>query len=160
MSVYNLYNLENIVLPSLALLIGCLYQLYSIMNINIYKKVKNKVSETTATSIILSSLINLSLLLIHCGKIVNIIMIMLINFFVISIIIILVLSGLLITIIPAIYLTSKNDEYIFCNCDNGLAELTYIPSEKSCCKSCNPKYKLKEISGNKICEKRKPKDNM
>ena len=42
------------------------------MNINIYKTVKNKASETTATSIILSSLINLSLLLIHCGKIVNI----------------------------------------------------------------------------------------
>jgi len=161
MSVYNLYNLENIVLPSLALLIGCSYQLYSIMNINIYKTVKNKVSETTATSIILSSLINLSLLLIHCGKIVNIINEYgLVNFFVIGIIIILILSGLLITIIPALYLTSKNDEYIFCNCDNGLAELTYIPSEKSCCKSCNPKYKLKEIIGNKICEKRKPKDNM
>lgn len=157
MSLYNLYNLENleqIVIPTIALLIGCSYQLYSIMNINIYKTVKNKVSETTVSSIILTSIVNLSLLLIHFNKILNIINKSGIsNFFVILIIILLVISGLLITIIPALYLTSRSDEYIFCNCENGLAELTYYPSEKYCCKTCNPGYKIKELDGNKICIK-------
>lgn len=154
MSLYNLENLEQIVLPILALLIGCFYQFYSIMNINIYKTVKNKVSETTVSSIILTSIVNISLLLIYFNKILNIINDYgLSNFFVIFIIILLVISGLLITIIPAIYLTSGSDEYLFCNCENGLAELTYYPSEKYCCKTCNPGYEIKNIDDNNICIK-------
>ena len=68
-------------------------------------------------------------------------------------ILLIILSGLIISIIPPIYLSSKSDEYVFCNCENGLAELTYYPSEKYCCKHCNPGYELKKYKGNSVCIK-------
>ena len=150
--LFTIYNIENILLPILSLLIGCIYQLYSILYIYAYSDVQNKVQDTSSTAIIITSIINVLLLIINFYKVVNLILNNhIFDFFILICVVLLIISGLLITILPGIYFNNKPNRNIFCACDNGLAEFTYIPSKNLCCKKCNPGYKMKIIDDNKLC---------
>ena len=144
---------ENVYIPCISLLIGCLFQLYTVLDLNTRADMDKSFTTTSFLVILFSTFINLCLFFINSNKVINLYKEVdyKLNIYVVILIIILLLSGLCIMIIPAFYLNNENDRSIFCTCNNGEAKLSLIPSNKYCCKSCMPNYDIKNYEDQTIC---------
>ena len=121
---------ENIYVPCISLLIGCLFQLYTVLDLNTRADMDKSFTTTAFFVILFSTLINLCLFFINSNKVINLYKEVnyKLNIYIILMIIILLLSGLFIMIIPAFYLNHENDRSVFCTCNYGEAEFSLIPS--------------------------------
>lgn len=148
---------ENIYIPCISLLIGCLFQLYTVLDLNTRADMDQSFTTTSFLVILFSTFINLCLFFINSNKVINLYKEVdyKLNIYVVIMIIILLMSGLCIMIIPAFYLNNNNDTSIFCTCNNGEAKLSLIPSNKYCCKNCMPNYDIINYNDQTICTKNK-----
>lgn len=146
---------ENVYIPCISLLISCLFQLYTVLDLNTRADMDKLFTTTSFLVILLSTFINLCLFFFNSNKVINIYKEVdyKLNIYIVIMIIILLISGLFIMIIPAFFLNNENDRSIFCTCNNGEAKLSLIPSNKYCCKSCMPNYDIKNYDDQTICAK-------
>lgn len=147
--------MENVYIPCISILISCLFQLYTVLDLNTRADMDNTFTTTSFLVILFSSFINLCLFFINSNKVINLYKDVdyKLNIYVVFMIITLLISGLCIIIIPAFYLNNENDRSIFCTCNNGEAKLSVIPSNKYCCKNCMPNYDIKNYEDQTICSK-------
>jgi len=133
--------IENLYVPSISLLLGCIYQYYYMLYMNSMSE-SDDLPKLSYYIIVLSTIINFIILLIQSYKIIDLYnSIKYINIHIIILIGIITISGIFIMIIPPTYIYHDDPiSSIYCSCANGKSELSYIPSEKYCCEYCNEGY--------------------
>ena len=142
---------ENLYFPILSLLSGTIFQYYYLTYKNTYNNSDLKDPHFSKYIIIFMTFLHLSLQLIYTYKIVDYYYKHKLTIHIIINILFLIISSFFIILIIPTLLYQENYDSIYCVCENGKSDLTYIPSSDYCCIGCNRGYTRFDFMGQQTC---------